>query len=391
MRIGYFSTHFDYKNRLDNVDYTKRYHHSGIEVATYNLAIKMAQRGHEINVFTTSIDSKDSIERYENITIYRYGTKFKIAVSNISPNILLKPIRYQIDVVHAHIGNPIAALAGLRYSKRKNIPSIVTYHGDPVGGGGLIRGISIFFYEKYLINKFLSHAKVIISPSEYYVNESRFLGKYRDKIVVIPNGINIEDFDISYSKEECRERLGLPLDKNLILFFGVLIERKGVDILIKAMPKVIKNSPDTKLVIAGEGWFRKRLEKLSQTFGIENHVEFTGYIKEENKPLYYKATDLFVLPSLDECFGIVNLEAMACGTPIVASNVGGIPEIIKDKENGLLTPPKDPDALANAITYLLENEDVREKIGRNGRKKVEDYSWDEIAEETEKVYKGAII
>ncbi|MBT9151423.1 MAG: D-inositol 3-phosphate glycosyltransferase [candidate division WS2 bacterium] len=105
------------------------------------------------------------------------------------------------------------------------------------------------------------------------------------------------------------------------------------------------------------------------------------------KPFYYNAADVFCLPSTStESFGIVNLEAMTCGVPIVASKIGGVPDVVKDGENGLLVQPKDYEALADAIIYLLENEDERERMGKNGREKVESYSWERIAEETEKVY-----
>lgn len=113
-----------------------------------------------------------------------------------------------------------------------------------------------------------------------------------------------------------------------------------------------------------------------------------GFVEDGLKPLYYKAADVFILPSTmnTESFGIVNLEAMACGVPIVASNIGGIPDIVKDGENGLLVQPKNTEALANAIIYLLENEDMKKKLGLNGKMKVKNYSWEKIAEKTEAIY-----
>lgn len=126
--------------------------------------------------------------------------------------------------------------------------------------------------------------------------------------------------------------------------------------------------------------------------GIYEHVKFAGFVKEELKPLYYKASDIFVLPSTrkHESFGIVNLEAMACGLPIVASKIGGVPDIVKDGENGLLVPPRDSEALADAIIYLLENEDVRRKMSKRGREMVKNYSWDKIAEQYEEVYEEVL-
>jgi glycosyltransferase involved in cell wall biosynthesis len=391
MKIGYFITTFPYKNfpkkyanRLIKYGYC-----GGAEGVAQHLAVNMSQRNHKITVFTTSINHKDSIERYENMGIHRYGADFKIGNANMSFTLLYKPLKHDIDIVHAHAGNPPAPIAAYRYAEKKRKPFVLTYHGDgQENWGSFIRRISISFYNKYFLDKILSYADVIISPSEYYIDESRFLGKYRDKIIVIPNGINMEDFDVSYSKEECRKRLGLPTDKNIILFLSALYSFKGPHILIKAMPKIVKEVPDAKLVFVGSGGMREELEGLCKKIGVKKYVKFAGFVEESLKPLYYRAADVFCLPSTmkHEIFGIVNLEAMACGLPIVASKIGGVPDVVKDGENGLLVAPKDSEAFTDAIIYLLENEDVRERMGKNGRKKAEGYSWERIAEETEEVY-----
>ena len=391
MKIGYFIGHFPYKDLLaNNARYTKRYHHDGGINVAYNLALGMAKRDHEINVFTTSIDFRDTVERHDNISVYRYGTNFRIASGNFSFNLLLKPVKHKVDIIHTHVGNPISDLAGYIYIKRnKKVPSIVTYHGDGSEGiGSFIRNIGVSVYNKHLIDKILYRADVIISPSEHYIDESRFLGEYRDKIVVIPNGIEIEDFDISLSKEQCKEKLGLPPDKNTILFVGNLIPYKGPDVLVKAMPMIVEEVPDVELMFVGGGRMRAGMEELSKKLGVEKYVKFAGFVEASLKPLYYKAADVFCLPSTmsTESFGIVNLEAMACSIPIVASAIGGVPDVIKDGENGLLVPPSDSGSLADAIIYLLENKDVRKNMGKNGRKKAENYSWKMIADETAKVY-----
>lgn len=383
MRIGYFVTKFPYSKQF------KDYPYGGSSMAAYCLTNEMAKRNHEINVFTTSVNSKDSIEKHGNVTIYRYGTDFKILTSNISFGIFKNPIEHDVDIVHTHFDIPPGPLAGLRYAKKKNVPLIVTYHGDWVESyGGLIRRVGVAFHNKYLVDKVLSYADVIISPSDCYIDESKFLRKYKEKIVVIPNGINLNEFDILYSKEECRKKLGLAINKKVLLFFGYLSPYKGPDILLKAMPRIEKDVPDAQLIFAGKGVMREELEILSSNLGVEKNVKFVGFIEDGLKPLYYKAADVFVLPSTmsTESFGIVNLEAMACSVPIIASNIGGIPDVVKDGENGLLIQPKDPKALAEAIIHLIENEERREKMGKNGFDKVKKYSWDKIAECTERIY-----
>ena len=386
MKIGYFTTKFPYSQSFEEYSY------GGSTLAAYYLAVEIAKRGHEIDVFTTSANSKASIEKHENMMIYRYGTNFRVLTSNISFGLFRKPAKHDVDIAHEHFDIPHGPFAGLRYAKKKKVPLVVTYHGGwEASYGGLVRRMAIAFHNRYLVDKLLSYANTIISPSEYYIDGSRFLRKYRDKIVVIPNGINLNDFDIPYSKEECREKLGLPLNKKIILFFGYLSPYKGPDVLVKAMPKIIKEISDVELVFAGKGVMKNELETLSKKLGVEKNVKFVGFVGDSfKKALFYKSADVFALPSFSEIFGIVNLEAMACSVPIIASKIGGIPDIVKDGETGLLVLPRDSKALADAVIYLFENEDIREQMGKNGRKKVEDYSWETIAEETEKVYEGLI-
>ncbi|CAD6490153.1 MAG: D-inositol-3-phosphate glycosyltransferase [Candidatus Argoarchaeum ethanivorans] len=387
MKIGYFVTKFPYSQQFTE------YAYGGSTLVAYYLAIEMAKRGHEIDVFTTSVNSKDSVEKHENMAIYRYGTNFRMLTSNISFGMFRKSVKHDVGIAHTHFDIPPGPLAGLKYAKKKGVPLVVTYHGDWVESyGGLIRRMGVAFHNKYLVDKVLSHANIIISPSEYYIDGSRFLKKYKDKIVVIPNGINIDEFDIPYSKEACKKKLGLPLDKKIILFFGYLSPYKGPDVLVEAMPKIVKDVSDAELTFAGKGVMQDELEMLSMRLEVEKNVRFVGFVKDGLKPLYYKAADVFVLPSTmsTECFPLTNLEAMTCGVPIVASNIGGIPDAVKDGENGLLVPPMNSEVLADAIIYLMENEDVREKMGKNGRKGAEGYSWENIAEKTEKVYKELV-
>jgi glycosyltransferase involved in cell wall biosynthesis len=396
MHVGYYILHFPYQDYSKYRRYIEHYDHGGSQNVAYNLATNIAKREHNVKIFTTSMDSKDSIERHKSMMIYHYGTNFKIGHANISFEMFRKHLnlKYQLDIIHAHtMSVAIAGLAAMRHAKRKDIPLVVTYHGDAKENqGSFARRMGVLLTNKYLIDKVLSYATLIISPSEYCINESKFLLKYKDKISVIPNGINIEDFEIPYSKERCREELDLPLSENIILFVGVLEPHKGPDVLIKAMPEIIKEVPETKLVLMGSGMLKEKLEKLSKKLGIGKHIKFAGFIGNPFiKALYYKAADVFVLPATGpEIFGIVNLEAMACGVPIVATKIGGIPDVVKGGVNGLLVPPRASDALADAIIYLLQNEDVRVKMGKNGRKKVEDYSWERIAEETERVYEDCL-
>jgi glycosyltransferase involved in cell wall biosynthesis len=389
MKIGYFVSHFPYIGHLNDADYDKKYAHGGTEIAAYNLAINIAKK-HEVDVFTTSMTSKDSVDTVGNIRIYRYGTILKIASANLTSGILYKPLSHEIDIAHAQYNTPYSDYSALRYAKKKNVPFVVTYHNDaPESGGIFIRNWANKIYNRTLLKNVLSGADTIIATSNSYINESRFLPNYKEKIEVIPNGIDLKEFENNLSKAECREKLNLPQDKKIILFFGNIVVYKGPHILLKAIAIIKDFIKDFELVFAGRGEMQEELIKMAKKLGVEKNIRFTGYVEEHLKPLYFKSADIFCLPSINlaEAFGIVNLEAMACGIPIVSTKLGGIPDVVEDGKSGLLAKPNDEESLAEKLIYLLENEDAAKKMGKHGKQKVRDYSWEKIAEKTEEIYK----
>ncbi|KAF5086884.1 D-inositol-3-phosphate glycosyltransferase [anaerobic digester metagenome] len=393
MNIGYFIGHFPYTELVGKSGYDKDYAHGGTEIAAYNLAVNMAERGHEIDVFTASIDSSDSVENSEGMKIHRYTTNLKIASANLSLKLMYKPLDENVEIVHAHYNIPLPDLSASRYAKKKNVPFIITYHADAQEtGGNFIRNTATALYNRYILDRVLSNADAIIATSNSYIDESKYLGKYRDKIKVVPNGINPEDFEIELSKEECRSKLGLPQNKKIILFFGNVVAYKGPDVLLKAFAIVKKLYPELMLLYVGRGEMQAELQKLSEEMNISGSVVFAGFIEEKSKPLYYHSADIFCLPSVTmaEAFGIVNLEAMACGLPVVSSKLGGIPDIVQNGKNGIIVEPGDIEALADALKELVENDDLRVKMSSEGKSMSEDYSWTKIAEETEKIYENLL-
>jgi glycosyltransferase involved in cell wall biosynthesis len=381
MRIGYFSSKFPYSSNVPN------YMCGGSILATQSLVNEISKMGHDIKVFTTSNTYKSHVEHQGNVEIHRYGSQFKLMSSNVSLNLFRKPLEHDVDVVHISFDVPPGPFAGYRYAKKKDIPFIVTYHGDwDENYGNFIRRFGISQINK-LVDKILSNSKFIISPSSLYINSSKYLRDHADKTFVIPNGINLNEFKINSSKEVSRKKLNLPLDKHIILFFGYLSPLKNPDILLKAFKVVLDNLENSILIFAGTGIMMDTLKKLSLNLKINNNVKFVGYIGKELRPYYYKSADIFCLPSSNECNPISILEAMASNLPVVASEVGGIPDIIKNGHNGCLVPPNDIEKLANVLIYLLKNENVREKFGKMGENGIKNFAWEKIAKETEKLYK----
>lgn len=387
MKVGYFVGKFPYPNPVPN------YKYGGGEIVAYNLAINMAKRGHTVHVFTTSADRKDCIEKGKKLIIHRYSTIAQFFERNLSLNLIFKPLKCNVDIVHVHVGSsPLELVAALIYARMKKKPLVATYHGDVIPSlRGFIYKGSVHVYNA-IVRKVLSYANVIISPSKYYIDESFFLKRYSNKIVVIPNGINIEDFDIPYSKEECRKKLGLSSDKNIILFLGVLHPKKGPDVLMKAMSLITSKIPNIELIIAGDGIMKNYLKKLAKELEIDNHVRFEGFVEEDLKPLYYKSADIFVLPSTisTEVFPLTLLEASAAGLPLVVTDLNTLKCIAEEGNNALFTKKRDEKNLAQTVIYLLKNEDIRKRMGRNARKKAEGYSWEKVAEETEKIYRRLV-
>lgn len=382
MRIGYFSSKFPYSTNVPD------YMCGGSILATQSLVNEIAKMGHKVKVFTTSNTSKDEFEKNRNVEIYRYGTQFKLMSSNISLGLFHKPLEHDVDIVHVSFDIPPGPFAGYKYAKKKHLPLVVTYHGDwEENYGNFIRrkGVSAI---NGLVDKILSYAEVIISPSKIYTKSSKYLRNYTDKTVVIPNGIDLDEFKTDLSKGECRKKLNLPLNKKIILFFGYLSPYKSPDILLRAFVDVLREDPNTILLFAGSGEMMEDLKMLSKKLDVQESVIFAGFVKRDLRVFYYKSSDIFCLPSTmsTECYPLAILESMASKVPVIASEIGGIPDIIEDGVNGILVPPKNKEDLKKAILNLLRNVSNKEKISESAFKEVKKYSWKKIAETTETVY-----
>jgi len=206
---------------------------------------------------------------------------------------------------------------------------------------------------------------------------------------VIPMGINIPDFlnNRKSSSDNCRKE---------ILYVGRLIFWKGVQILIEAFSQILKTQYDCILIIVGDGPIKGDLEELAYNLHISSSVSFSGNISQKDLNYRYSKANVFVLPSINymeqtEGLGVVLLEAMASGVPVIGSNIGGIPDIIKNEINGLLVPPGDPEALASAIMKILNNPELAEKFAQEGLRTVQErFSWDKISDQFIEIYQEVL-
>ena len=381
MKIGYFVSKYPYST------YSPEYLCGGSILAAQYLIQSIRKKKYQINIFSTSKDNKEEIERNDNVCIYRYATNVNFLSANISIDQFIKPLQFNEDIIHTHFDIPPGPFAGYYYCKRKKTPLVLTYHGDwDSGFGSVFRKSAIELQNRFFVDKLLSLSKKIIVPSSTYVNKSLYLKKFQEKIIIIPNGVDLEQFTLPYSKEECRKMLNLPVDSKILLFMGYLTPYKNPDFLIKLMPNIKKKFPDSLLIIAGDGSMRKNLEQMTIDLDMENYVFFPGFVGNGIKQLYYKSSDLFCLFSTTDCSPLTILEAMASETPVICSDIGGIPDIVKNDINGILINPENFQDIENKIGDLLGDEKFRNKLAQNGKATVTKYSWNNIADQVNNIY-----
>lgn len=298
------------------------------------------------------------------------------------------------DLISVNLSVPYYSEIAVILSRIYKIPSVLLYHNDIVKDKGIMKVITDL-YNLSAIKFLLNSADLIITSSPFCYNESEILKPFERKVVWIPPGVDIEKYS-SKKQFNIHDKYGIPKSSKIVLFVGVISKahaHKGIDQLIKAFKIVLNEFEDIYLILVGGGDMIPDYKKLCKEINIENKVLFTGFVDEEEIIDHYRSSDIVVLPSttIQEGFGITLIEGNACEKPVIGSKIGGIQYIIKEGENGLLVPPKNPELLANSITKLLKDEKLAGKMGKNGRKLVENYyNWDRIAKIIEKVYQELI-
>ncbi|MGB9927169.1 MAG: glycosyltransferase [Methanosarcina sp.] len=300
----------------------------------------------------------------------------RYAVKNINP----KP-----DLIHAHFSYP-DGYGMMKLSKKWKIPLVISALGT------IERKVAYEgSYTSKQIIQTMNFADRILSVSEDLKLHIINLGIKPEKVIVVPNGVDIEKFK-PVKKEKARNFLNLPQDKKIVLFVGALRKIKGVDYLIEAAKAFVDR--DTELFMVGrDDGLKKSLDKRAEELKISNFIKFTGPVNHEDIPLWISASDILVLPSLSEGRPNVILEALACEIPVVATDVGGIPELLIQGETGYLVPAKNPVELSKRIGKLLEDEDLREKMGKLGRKSIikRGLTWEAHGKKTADIYSELLL
>lgn len=356
----------------------------GVENYVYYLSRELVNSGNQVKVVCAKEPDIESKQRVEGIEVERLPYMGKIANTNITTGLPGALSDGDYDIIHTHIPTPWSADWSAFYSNSKKKPLVVTYHNDIIGQG--LASLVARIYNSVGLNYVLKTAAKIIITQPGYLQSSSHLAKYQDKIEVIPNGVDVEKFQpIQASDNE---------DKSTIFFLSVLDEfhkYKGLEYLLEALKIVKNNVPDVKLIVGGKGVLLDHYQEMAASLGLKDNVEFAGFIPDEEIADYYSQASVFVLPSissLQEGFGIVALEALACQTPVVTTDIVGVAHDLKQIKGGIVIPPRDTHKLADAITQILSDAQMQKEMGQRGRKLVQEkYTWKVVASSMEKVYK----
>lgn len=307
----------------------------------------------------------------------------------------------EADVYEAHAASGNGPLKALRKRKVK-VPFIQTVHGvlaDEYLQAKQTGGLS---FRENLANLLMwqlsrveaeaaRNADLVVTVSNY--SKKRIVELYgadEAKIRVVPNGVDPEKFKPTGTGNETKEKYGLS-DKQVVLFVGRLIPRKGLHYLIEAAKTIVKEKPETAFVIVGKGPLRDHLAAVLERLKLSRNFSFLGDVDDDALRSLYSCADVFALPSIQEGQGIALLEAEASGTPVVAFNVSGVKEAVSDGQSGLLVEPGNSEMLGEAILKLLSNEQLRERMGIAGRNfVVENFTWDICARKMLAVYHEAV-
>jgi glycosyltransferase involved in cell wall biosynthesis len=292
----------------------------------------------------------------------------------------------KFDIIHGHDWHPVPALDEIK--RRSNIPFVITYHSTEWGRNGNCHSDS-WESREIAHREWLAgyESSAVITTSGQMQNEIGNLYQIPDeKIEIIGNGV-IACPRLAIDPGRVKERYGIHPLAPVVFFIGRMVHQKGVDLLIAAIPHILRHRWDVKFILAGEGGFRQKYEELARELGVHQSCRFPGYISDYELKELMNACDLLCVPSRNEPFGIVVLEGWSIGKPVVGTTAVDVIDNFKD---GIKAYPH-PESIAWCINYMLDNPDLMKKMGETGKRRVEKfYTWDHIAKKTLEVYEKVL-
>lgn len=367
----------------------------GIAPHVYNLSCDLVSKGVDVHVVTCDFPGAKKSEEINGIQVLRVDSS-EISSPNFATWVYLMNVYMQseaadlmnrlggnVDVLHAHDWLVANAAIGLKHIFR--VPLVVTIHSTEMGRrNGLHTDYEIMIHQT---EKWLSReAWRVVCCSKYMTSHVKSaFGLPDEKVVIIPNGVDINGFPQGHEQLEFRRSFASD-DEKIILFVGRLVYEKGVQVLVNAMPKVLAKV-NAKFVIVGDGYLKNSLMEQVNRMSLGHKVFFTGFIDDQILRKLYGCADVCVVPSLYEPFGITALEAMAAKVPLVVADSGGLSEIVAHDRTGVKVFPNNADSLAWGITRVLLNPAYSAWIRTNAHHEVLDkYTWTKAGEKVKILY-----
>ncbi len=362
----------------------------GIGQVAYHYARLFYQKGEDPTVYTVDYDARESFD----FKVKYLKTFLKWGKAGFCPQLFWELKKF--DVIGLHY--PSFGLAEVVWLWKKIFKSktklIIFYHHDVVGSRFL--GKIFRWHKKYLMPRIIKSADLVMVSSFDYAKNSYIKNIYAnapEKFIELPFGIT-HNFYPAEKNLDLLNKYNIPADKKIIMNLGGLDRNhyfKGVNNLISACAKI--KSDDWHLLLVGSGDLISNLKEQAKNLNIADKITFAGRARDEELPDFYRLAEVFVLPSIDksEAFGIVLIEAMACGIPIIASNLHGVRTVVDENKTGFLVTPGDVDDLHNKIEKIISNPELRDKFSIQARKRVEEnYFWDDIGDQLIKIYQSVI-
>lgn len=352
-------------------------HPGGVTEHIHHTAVELRKLGHEVNILTADFGDNQGFDSPE---ILRVGRSILVPVNKSFASLtigLSLPVQVKkilrtggFDIVHMH--GPLAPTLPILSLMCSNSVNIATFHAATT------RIRTYEFLSPAMMPLFRRiDGPIAVSEAARETIARYFPGEYR----IIPNGVDTERFSPRVDPIPEYDD-GRPN----ILFVGRFDPRKGLKYLLMAMPSIAEAVPDVRLLVVGKGFLESYYRKFLDP-GVTDSVEFVGYVEPELLPRYYRTGDVFCSPATGaESFGIILLEAMASGTPLVASNIDGYRQVVDHMEDGFLVPANEPAPLADGIIRVLTDAPLRKEFVRKGLKKAEHFSWQRVTKTLEEYY-----
>jgi len=360
--------------------------HGGSAIAPYQLSKELTKRGHEVAVFTSDYKlSREWVESSGQVKVYSFKTWSSWSKFYLTPTLIkaAKEGLEHFDLIHMHNYRTFQNIVIAHYAKKHGVPYVLQAHGSipRIMAKQRLKWI----YDVLFGYRLLRSASKVIALSRVEAEQYKDMSVPEEKIVIIPNGIDLSEYADLPPKGCFREKFGIKEEEKIVLYLGRIHRIKGLDILVEAFAKVIEDLDDVRLVVVGpDDGYLGELKALINALRIEDNVLILGPLYGDDKLEAYVDADVYVLPSRYETFPMGLLEAVACGTPIILTRNCGIAEYFENKA-GLLVDP-DSDKLYEALFKMLTDHDTRNSFRKKGKTAISEFEISNVVSKLEELY-----